>query len=88
MKTKIFLGSTILCCALVFLGASQSNAENSGVTTVYAKNCNQTDPASCDFHGSAVYELKNNYIYTTTCGYMLIDICRVCIRCTRSTRCN
>lgn len=63
MKTKIFLGSTILCCALVFLGASQSNAENSGVTTVYAKDCNQTDPASCDFHGSAVYELKNNYVY-------------------------
>lgn len=64
MKTKIILSSLLTCLALGFFLVNNSNADNSDVTTVYAKVCDLANLDSCDYHGGAIYELKDNYIYT------------------------
>lgn len=62
MKTKIFLGVLSLCSVLTVFWIANSSADNAKVS-LYSKDCNKTAANSCDFHGSGVYEIRDNFVY-------------------------
>ena len=62
MKTKIFLGVLSLCSVLTVFWIANSSADDAKVS-LYSKDCNKTAANSCDFHGSGVYEIRNNFVY-------------------------